>query len=54
MVDEEKEIPEDILNGDRYLPVADKRDRDLGYPLEFKLVTRYPVEHYNYLFREFW
>ncbi len=31
MIDEE-EIPEDIHNSDRYLPVPDKRNLDLGNP----------------------
>jgi len=47
MIDEEEEIPEDIHNGDRYLPVPDKRDLDLGNQLAFDFATRYLAQHYD-------
>ena len=47
MIDGEEEIPEDIHNGDRYLPVPDKRDLDLGNQLAFDFATRYLAQHYD-------
>ena len=47
MIDEEEEIPEDIHNGERYLPVPDKRDLDLGNQLAFDFATRYLAQHYD-------
>jgi hypothetical protein len=47
MIDEEEEIPEDIHNGDRYLPVPDKRDLDLGNQLAFDFATRYLAQYYD-------
>jgi len=47
MIDEEEEIPEDIHNNDRYLPVPDKRDLDLGNQLAFDFATRYLAQHYD-------
>ena len=46
MIDEE-EIPEDIHNSDRYLPVPDKRDLDLGSQLAFDFTARYLAQHYD-------
>ena len=47
MIDEEEEIPEDIHNNDRYLPVPDKRDLDLGSQLAFDFAARYLAQHYD-------
>ena len=47
MIDEEEEIPEDIHNSDRYLPVPDKRDLDLGNQLAFDFAKRYLAQHYD-------
>ncbi len=44
---EAEEIPEDIHNNDRYLPVPDKRDLDLGNQLAFDYATRYLAQHYD-------
>ena len=49
MIDEEEEIPEDIHNGDRYLPVPDKRDLDLGNQLAFDFATRYLAQYSDYV-----
>jgi len=46
MIDEE-EIPEDIRNNDRYLPVPNKRDLDLGNQRAFDFATRYLAQHYD-------
>lgn len=46
MIDEE-EIPEDIHDGDKYLPVADKRDLDLGSQLAFDFTSQYLAQHYD-------
>jgi len=46
MIDEE-EIPEDIHNSDRYLPVPDKRDLDLGNQLAFDFAKQYLEQHYD-------
>ena len=47
MIDEEEEIPEDIHNSDRYLPVPDKRDLDLGNQLAFDFAAQYQAQHYD-------
>ena len=47
MIDDEEEIPEDVHNSDRYLPVPDKRDLDLGNQLAFDFATRYLAQHYD-------
>ncbi len=47
MIDEEEEIPEDLHNSDRYLPVPDKRDLDLGNQLAFDFAKRYLAQHYD-------
>ena len=47
MIDEEEEIPEDTHNSDKYLPVPDKRDLDLGNQLAFDFATRYLAQHYD-------
>jgi hypothetical protein len=44
---DEEEIPEDIRDSDRYLPVPDKRDLDLGNQLAFGFTTQYLVQHYD-------
>jgi len=46
MIDEE-EIPEDIHNSDRYVPVPDKRDLDLGNQMAFDFAKRYLAQHYD-------
>ncbi len=46
MIDEE-EISEDIHNSDRYLPVPDKRDLDLGKQLAFDFAAQYLAQHYD-------
>ena len=46
MIDEE-DIPEDIHNSDRYLPVPNKPDLDSGNQLAFDFATRYLVQHYD-------
>ena len=47
MIDEEDEIPEDIHNSDRYLPVPGKRDLDLGNQLALDFATQYLAHHYD-------
>jgi Uncharacterised protein family (UPF0158) len=46
MIDEE-EIPEDIHDGDKYLPVPDKRNLDLGNQLAFDFTAQYLAQHYD-------
>jgi hypothetical protein len=46
MMDEE-EIPEDIHDGNKYLPVPDKRDLDLGNQLVFDFTSQYLAQHYD-------
>jgi hypothetical protein len=46
MIDEE-EVPEDIHDGDKYLPVPDKRDLDLGNQLAFDFTSQYLAQHYD-------
>jgi len=46
MIDEE-EIPEDIHDGDKYLPVPDKRDLDLGNRLAFNFTSQYLAQNYD-------
>lgn len=46
MIDEE-EIPEDIHDGGKYLPVPDKRGLDLGDQLVFDFTSQYLAQHYD-------
>ena len=47
MIDEEDEIPEDIHNSDRYLPVPGKRDLDLGNQLAFDFAMQNLAQYYD-------
>lgn len=44
---DEEDVPEDIHDDDKYLPVPDKRDLDLGNQLAFDFTSQYLAEHYN-------
>jgi hypothetical protein len=46
MIDAE-DNPEDLHNSDRYLPVPDKRDLDLGNQLAFDFATQYLARGYQ-------
>lgn len=41
VLDAEEEIPDDMENPDKYIPVPDKRDLDLGSHLVFDFTARY-------------
>ena len=47
MIDDEEETPEDIDNSDKYLPVPDKRELDLGSQLAFDFADQYLPQHYD-------
>lgn len=44
---DEEEIPENIHDGGKYLPVPNKRDLDLGNQLAFDFTSQYLAQHYN-------
>jgi hypothetical protein len=44
---DEEDVPEDIHDDDKYLPVPDKRDLDLGNQLAFNFASLYLAEHYD-------
>ena len=46
MIDEE-EVPEDIHNADKYIPVPDKHYLDLGNQLVFDFTSQYLAERYD-------
>jgi hypothetical protein len=47
VLDEEDEIPDDIDDPDKYVPVPDKRDLDLGSRLVFDFTMQYLPQHYD-------
>jgi len=47
VLDEEEEIPDDIENPDKYVPVPDKRNLDLGSHLVFDFTARYLPQYYD-------
>jgi len=47
MIDGAEEIPDGIHNNDKYLPVPDKRDIDLGNQLAFGFSRQYLAQHYD-------
>ena len=46
MIDEEA-VPEDVHDNDKYLPVPDKRDLDLGKQLAFDFASEYLAQYYD-------
>lgn len=46
MIDEE-EVPEDIHNAEKYIPVPDKHYLDLGNQLVFDFTSQYLTERYD-------
>ncbi len=46
-LDEEEEVPDNIDDSDKYIPVPDKRDLDLGSHLVFDFTARYLPQHYD-------
>ncbi len=42
-----EEVPEDIDDSDKYLPVPDKRYLDLGNRLVFNFISQYLPQRYN-------
>lgn len=46
-LDEEEEVPDDIDDSDKYIPVPDKRDLDLGSHLVFDFTAQYLPQHYD-------
>ncbi|MFQ5982111.1 MAG: UPF0158 family protein [Woeseiaceae bacterium] len=46
-VDEQEEVPEDIDNSDKYLPVPDKRELDLGKQLVFDFARQFLPQSYD-------
>lgn len=47
VLDEEEEIPDDIEDTDKYVPVPDKRDLDLGSHLVFDFISQFLPQHYD-------
>ncbi len=47
VIDEEEEVPEDIHDADKYIPVPDKRYLDLGNQLAFDFTSQYLAERYD-------
>ena len=47
MIDEEEEVPENIHDADKYIPVPDKRYFDLGNQLAFDFTSQYLTERYD-------
>ncbi len=47
MIDEEEEVPEDIHDSAKYLPVPNKRDLDLGSQLAFDFASQHLPQHYD-------
>ena len=47
MIDEEEEVPEDIHDADKYIPVPDKRHLDFGNQLAFDFTSQYLAERYD-------
>lgn len=47
MLDEEEEIPDDIEDSDKYVPVPDKRYLDLGSQLVFAFTEQNMPQHYD-------
>ena len=49
MIDEEEEedVPKDIHDADKYIPVPDKRDLDLGKQLAFDFTSQFLAERYD-------
>ena len=46
-LDEEEKVPDNIDDSDKYIPVPDKRDLDLGSHLVFDFTARYLPQHYD-------
>jgi len=46
-LDEEEQVPDDIDDSDKYIPVPDKRDLDLGSHLVFDFTAQYLPQHYD-------
>ena len=47
MIDEEEEVPEDIHDAGKYIPVPDKQYLDLGKQLAFDFTSQYLAERYD-------
>ena len=47
LLDEEVETPDDIDDPEKYVPVPDKRDLDLGSHLVFDFTAQYLPQHYD-------
>lgn len=47
MLDEEEEIPDDIEDSDKFVPVPDKRYLDLGSQLVFDFTEQNMPQHYD-------
>jgi hypothetical protein len=47
MLDEEDEIPEDIHDSDKYQPIPDKRDLDLGNRVAFDFASQHLPQRYD-------
>jgi hypothetical protein len=47
MIDEQEEIPQDIQDSDKYLPVPDKRDLNLVKQLAFDFVSHFLAQYYD-------
>jgi len=48
-LDEEEEVPDDIDDSEKYIPVPDKRDLDLGSHLVFDFTAQYLPQHYDHV-----
>lgn len=47
MIDEEDQVPEDIHDGDKYRPIPDRGDLDLGNRLAFDFTSQHLPERYR-------
>lgn len=48
-IGDEEELPADIHDGDKYLPVPRKRDLDLGNRLAFDFASEYLPDRYDHV-----